>query len=108
MAKTLIAYFSHAGQNYSHGSIRNLTVGNTEVVAKKINELIESDMFYIDTVQKYPDDHMQKIEIAKREFNEDARPELTARVTEGLAINGDNAANCDKEVEKWLRKVGLK
>lgn len=173
MAKTLIAYFSHAGQNYSHGSIRNLTVGNTEVVAKKINELIESDMFYIDTVQKYPDDHMQKIEIAKREFNEDARPELTARVenmeeydtvilafpnwwttmpmavftflesydfsgkticplithggsgfsnslndikrlapgarvAEGLAINGDNVANCDKEVEKWLRKVGLK
>ena len=30
-----------------------------------------------------------------------------ARVTEGLAINGDNAANCDKEVEKWLRKVVL-
>ena len=27
---------------------------------------------------------------------------------EGLAINGDNAAKCDKEVEKWLRKVGLK
>ena len=24
MAKTLIAYFSHAGQNYSHGSIRDL------------------------------------------------------------------------------------
>ena len=24
MAKTLIAYFSHAGQNYSHGGIKNL------------------------------------------------------------------------------------
>lgn len=36
MSKTLIAYFSHAGQNYSHGSIRNLSVGNTEVVAKKM------------------------------------------------------------------------
>ena len=66
MSKTLIAYFSHAGQNYSHGSIRNLSVGNTEVVAKKIHALIESDLFYIDTVQKYPDDHMQKIEIAKK------------------------------------------
>lgn len=80
MSKTLIAYFSHAGQNYSHGSIRNLSVGNTEVVAKKIHALIESDLFYIDTVQKYPDDHMQKIEIAKKEFNEGARPELNARV----------------------------
>ena len=80
MAKTLIAYFSHAGQNYSHGKIRDLLVGNTEVVAKKIHALIDSDMFYIDTVQKYPDDHMKKIEMAKQEYNEDARPELTARV----------------------------
>ena len=80
MAKTLIAYFSHAGQNYSHGSIRNLPVGNTEVVAKKIHALIDSDLFYIDTVRKYPDDHMKKIETAKREYNENARPELTTRV----------------------------
>ena len=172
MAKTLIVYFSHAGQNYSHGGIRDLPVGNTEVVAKKIHALVDSDMFYIDTVKKYPDDHMKKIEIAKQEYNEDARPELTARVenmndydtvivafpnwwttmpmvlftfleaydfsgkticplithggsgfsnslkdikrlcpnaniTEGLAINGDNAAICDREVEKWLKKIGL-
>lgn len=80
MSKTLIACFSHAGQNYSHGGIRNLAVGNTEVVARKINELIPSDLFHIDTVQKYPDDHMQKIKIAKREFEQGARPELTARV----------------------------
>ena len=80
MAKTLIAYFSHAGQNYSHGSIRNLAVGNTEVVAKKIHAMIDSDLFFIDTIRKYPDDHMKKIEIAKREFNENARPELAARV----------------------------
>lgn len=80
MSKTLIACFSHAGQNYSHGGIRNLAVGNTEVVARKINELIPSDLFHIDTVKKYPDDHMQKIKIAKREFEQGARPELTARV----------------------------
>ena len=80
MAKTLIAYFSHAGQNYSHGSIRNLAVGNTEVVAKKIHAMIDSDLFFIDTVRKYPDDHMKKIEIAKRDYNENARPELTPRV----------------------------
>ena len=173
MAKTVIAYFSHAGQNYSHGEIRSLPVGNTEVVAKKIHDLIDSDLFFIDTVQKYPDDHMKKIEIAKQEYNDNARPELTARVenmdeydtvivafpnwwttmpmalftflesydfsgktlcplithggsgfsnslndikklcpgadiTEGLAIHGDNAATCDKTVEKWLSKVGLK
>ena len=60
----------------------------TEVVAKKIHALIDSDMFYIDTVQKYPDDHMKKIEMAKQEYNEAARPELTARV--------ENMAEYDK------------
>lgn len=173
MAKILIAYFSHAGQNYSHGGIKDLKVGNTEVVAKKLNTMLESDLFYIDTVQKYPDDHMKKIEIAKREFQQNARPELTAKVenmsdydtiilafpnwwttmpmalftflesydfstkticplithggssfsnslrdiahlcpdakiTEGLAINGDNAATCDKDLEKWVKMIGLK
>ena len=172
MSKTLIACFSHAGQNYSHGGIRNLAVGNTEVVARKINELIPSDLFHIDTVQKYPDDHMQKIKIAKREFEQGARPKLTARVgnmsdydtvivaypnwwttmpmavctflegydwagktvcplithggsgfsdsladirrlcpgatiTEGLAVNGDDAATCDADLERWLDRIGL-
>ena len=80
MSKILIAYFSHAGQNYSHGGIRNLEIGNTEVVAKKLHTMIDSDLFYIDTVRKYPDDHMKKIAIAKQEYEENARPELTARV----------------------------
>ena len=80
MNKVLIAYFSHAGQNYSHGGIRNLPVGNTEVVARKLRALVPSDLFYIDTVKKYPDDHMAKIKIAKQEFESGARPELTVRV----------------------------
>ena len=78
--KLLIAFFSHAGQNYSHGGIKHLPVGNTEVVAKKLHAMLGGDLFYIDTVQKYPDDHMQKIQIAKREYEQNARPALTARV----------------------------
>ena len=85
MSRILIAYFSHAGQNYSHGGIKNLDVGNTEVVAKKLHALTDSDLFFIDTVQKYPDDHMKKIEIAKREYEQNARPELTATV-ENMAV----------------------
>ncbi len=173
MAKARIAYFSHAGQNYSHGSSRYLRVGNTEAAAKRVHALIDSDLFFIDTIRKYPDDHMKKIEIAKREYSENARPELTARVenmesydtvivafpnwwttmpmavftflesydfsgkticplithggsgfsnslkdirrlcpdariTKGLAINGDDAATCGKAVETWLTQIGLK
>ena len=40
-------------------------------LSQKIHALVDSDMFYIDTVKKYPDDHMEKIEIAKQEYNED-------------------------------------
>ncbi|WP_328812479.1 hypothetical protein [Paradesulfitobacterium ferrireducens] len=36
--KTLIAYFSRAGNNYVGGSIINLPVGNTETAAKMIEE----------------------------------------------------------------------
>ena len=39
MAKKLIAYFSRKGNNYANGSIKNLSVGNTEVAAKMIQEL---------------------------------------------------------------------
>ena len=80
MSKILIAYFSHAGQNYSHGSIRNLPIGNTEVVAKKLHAMLDSDLFYIDTVKKYPDDHMQKIAVAKQEYDKNIRPELKAKL----------------------------
>ena len=31
-----------------------------------------------------------------------------ARITKGLAINGDDAATCGKDVEKWLSQIGLK
>ena len=34
-SKSLIAYFSRKGNNYVGGSIVNLPIGNTEVVAKK-------------------------------------------------------------------------
>lgn len=80
MSKTLIAYFSHAGQNYGHGKIIHLEKGNTEVVAEKIQSLVGGDLFYIDTVKKYPEDHIEKINVAKEEFNQDARPALKEKV----------------------------
>lgn len=80
MTKTLIAYFSHAGQNYSRGGIRYLEVGNTQVAAEKLHNMIDSDLFYIDTVKKYPEDHMEKIAVAKAEYEANTRPELTDRV----------------------------
>lgn len=75
--KGLIAYYSRKGQNYVGGRIVNLPVGNTEVIAKKIQGLTGYDLFEIDTMNQYPIDYMETTRVAQRELDVDARPELT-------------------------------
>ena len=53
----LIAYFSHAGQNYASGKLVDLTVGNTERVARSIRGArcsIYGAIFPIRTMIKNP------------------------------------------------------
>lgn len=78
ITKSLIAYFSRKGQNYVGGSIVNLPVGNTEVVAKKIQAMTGSDLFEIDTVEAYPKDYTETTNVAMDEKRKNARPVLTA------------------------------
>ena len=78
--KCLIAYFSRAGNNYVSGKIVNLPVGNTKVVADMIREITGGDVFSIDTVQSYPRDYTATTNVAKKELNENARPELSSHV----------------------------
>jgi len=79
-SKSLIAYFSRKGNNYMEGRIVNLSIGNTEVVANKIQELTGSDMFQIETVKAYPGDYTETTVVAQKEKRENARPELTDTV----------------------------
>jgi flavodoxin len=79
-SKSLIAYFSRKGNNYVGGSIINLPIGNTEVVAKKIQELTGSDTFQIKTVKSYPEDYTETTNVAKEELSRNSRPELTETV----------------------------
>jgi flavodoxin len=79
-SKSLIAYFSRKGNNYVEGSIVNLPVGNTEVIAKKIQELTGSDMFHIKTVKSYPEDYTEATDVAQEELRKNSRPELTGIV----------------------------
>ena len=76
-SKSLIAYYSRKGNNYLNGSIVNLSVGNTELVAKKIQELTGSDLFKIDTVKSYPADYTETTKVAMDEKRRNARPKLT-------------------------------
>lgn len=78
--KCLIAYYSRKGNNYVSGRIVNLSTGNTEVIAKMIQEIIESDIFRIETVNSYPEDYTKTTQVAKKEQKDNARPELSAHV----------------------------
>ena len=80
MSKYLIAYYSRKGQNYVGGSIKNLSIGNTEVIAKKIQAIEGGDLFHIDTVKPYPADYTETTAVARIEMRQNARPELTDTV----------------------------
>ena len=75
--KSIVLYFSRTGQNYSNGSIVNLSRGNTAVVADIIHEITGANLFEIESRNSYPDDYMKCIEIAKDELNSNARPAVS-------------------------------
>jgi len=78
--KCLVAYYSRKGQNYVNGSIVDLAVGNTEVVAGMIQKITGCDMFHIESVKAYPAGYTETTDVAKDEMRANARPALTCRV----------------------------
>ena len=76
MAKTLIAFFSRADENYFAGAMRYVKVGNTEVVCNLMKEMIDADVFKIEMKNPYSPVYMTCIEEAKKDLREKARPEL--------------------------------
>lgn len=76
MAKNLIIYYSREGENYWNGGIKNLLKGNTEIVAEFIQKAVGGDLFRVETVKEYAEDYYVCIDEAKKELNEQARPQL--------------------------------
>ena len=77
MAKTLIAFFSRADENYFGGAMRYVKTGNTEIVVNGMREMIEADCFKIEMKTPYSPVYMTCIEEAKKDLRAQARPELT-------------------------------
>ena len=80
MAKTLIAFFSRADENYFGGAMRYVKVGNTEIVAEIMKELTGADTFKIEMKDPYSPVYMTCIDEAKKDLRENARPELTSYI----------------------------
>ena len=132
MAKTLIAFFSRADENYFSGAMRYVKVGNTEIVCDIMKELIPADTFKIEMEHPYSPVYMTCIDEAKKDLRAKARPALVsmpdsideysgmgsserdikracpgATVKSGLPITGGNAANSKNSVQRWLTANGL-
>lgn len=72
----IIAYFSRCGENYVSGAIRNLKVGNTEIIAEMLHNLTGAELFKLEPVQAYSWDYNECIAQAQADQRRDARPEL--------------------------------
>ena len=78
MAKTLIAFFSRADENYFGGAMRYVKVGNTEIVCNDMKDMIDADMFKIEMKDPYSPVYMTCIEEAKKDLRDNARPKLVS------------------------------
>lgn len=69
--KTLILFFSHAGENYSVGNIK---VGNTRLVAEEIQKITGGDLFEIVPEKSYDMPYNDLTKLAKQELENGDKP----------------------------------
>lgn len=74
--RILVAYFSRPGENYYYGGRRDLEVGNTQVLAEMITELIDGDVYRINAADPYPTAYDPTVARNVTEQDRDARPEI--------------------------------
>ena len=72
----MIAYFSRGGLNYVEGSIVDLSIGNTGIVAMILAQETGGDLFKIDPSTPYPKDYHACTALAQSEKRENARPAI--------------------------------
>ena len=78
MKRVLIVYFSQAGEVYNVGTVE---VGNTEIMANNIADILRErdfavDTFKIEPVEPYPLEYQPLIELAQQEIEQNARPDF--------------------------------
>lgn len=94
----LIAYFSRVGNiNFDENidAVTSASVnmdgsnvsGNAQLLAEMAQKVTGGDLFFIETVEKYPADYRGTTDQAKTEQNDDVRPELSSHVENMDAYN---------------------
>ena len=77
MSKSIVIFFSHAGDNYAVG---NIEVGNTKIVADYISEIAGADQFEIVTHKYDGMAYTPLINLAKEEANNGELPPYEGEV----------------------------
>ena len=75
--KILIVYFSRTGYNYPN---QWLEIGHTARVAGYIADLTDGDRFEIIPVIPYPDNYQETVAIARKEYDNNARPAIQNKI----------------------------
>ena len=89
--KILVVYFSRVGITSFSKDVDTVTsaslnagdaglIGNTEIVAKMVQEAVGGDLFQIVTVKSYPEEYRETTDVASQEQGQNARPELATHV----------------------------
>lgn len=77
MAKILTVFYSLKGETIAPGmKIVNLEKGHTAAAAEFVQKAVGGDIFELETVKTYIEDHMKMIYEAKEELEKGIRPEL--------------------------------
>jgi len=82
-SRTLLVYFSRAGENYFNGGRIDLEVGNTQVLAGLIENALQTgaggrgcDVHRLEPAEAYPDDYDDTVARNVEEQDAEARPAL--------------------------------
>jgi len=75
--KVLIVFFSHAGENYAVGNVK---VGNTKLVADKIQKVTGGDEFEIVAEKSYDMPYDALTKLAKEEAEKGEKPAFKGAV----------------------------
>ena len=77
MSKILTVFYSLKGETIAPGmKIVNLEKGHTAAAAEFVQKAVGGDIFELETVKTYIEDHMKMIYEAKEELEKGIRPEL--------------------------------
>lgn len=74
----IVAFYSRADENYFDGTMQYIKIGNTEKAARMIADLTNADLFKIEQKIPYAKDYNTCINQAKKDKQENARPELVS------------------------------